>query len=91
MIENDRLKKSVKWTGKSYGGRFGNARFAFLLRFGVLPSYALVALVAAFFMVFRRRQCNKVTAKESRSVQKGQIGFFVVSNREMKNILFMTA
>ena len=34
MIENDSLKKSVKWTGKSYGGRFGNACFAFLLRFG---------------------------------------------------------
>lgn len=66
MIENDRLKKSIKWTGKSYGGRFGNACFAFLLRFGVLPAYALVALVAAFFMVFRRRQCAESSRYLSR-------------------------
>lgn len=49
--------KNIRWSGKSYGGRFGNACFAFLLRIGRTPAYALLVFVAAFFMLFRRRQC----------------------------------
>ena len=47
----------LQWTGRSYGGRFGNYCFALLLRGGMLPAYALLVFVSAFFMFFRRVQC----------------------------------
>ncbi len=51
------MEKNLKWNGRSYGGRFGNGVFAVLLRFGRMPAYVLMAFVALFFMLFRRRQC----------------------------------
>lgn len=51
------MENKLRWNGKSYGGKFGNACFVFLLRCGTLPAYALLTVVAAFFMLFRRRQC----------------------------------
>lgn len=51
------MANKLQWNGKSYGGKFGNACFMFLLRCGTLPAYALLAGVAAFFMLFRRKQC----------------------------------
>ena len=58
--------KNLKWTGKSAGGRFGNAWFAMLLRIGVFPAYVLLIFVAAFFMVFRQRQCAESSSYLSR-------------------------
>lgn len=45
------------WTGKSYGGYFGNKCFALLLKLGLFPAYLLLVFVAAYFMFFRRRAC----------------------------------
>ncbi len=50
-------ENNLKWTGRSYGGKFGTRCFAMLLRLGMLPAYALLIFVAAFFMLFRRNQC----------------------------------
>lgn len=44
-----------QWTGKSYGGYWGNLCFLKLLKLGLAPAYVLLAFVAAYFMVFRRR------------------------------------
>lgn len=46
------------WTGKSYGGYFGNKCFALLLKLGLFPAYLLLVFVAAYFMFFRRRACS---------------------------------
>ncbi len=45
------------WTGKSYGGYFGNKCFALLLKLGLFPAYLLLVFVAAYFMFFRRKAC----------------------------------
>ena len=45
------------WTGKSYGGYFGNKCFALLLKLGLFPAYLLLVFVAAYFMFFRRAAC----------------------------------
>lgn len=58
----------LKWSGRSYGGKFGNRCFALLLRAGVLPAYALLVFVAAFFMFFRRRQCAESGAYLARAL-----------------------
>ncbi len=43
------------WTGKSHGGYAGHLCFAFIVRrMGLRPAYALLALVAAYFMAFKR-------------------------------------
>ncbi len=57
---------NLKWTGKSAGGRFGNACFAVLLRLGVFPAYVLLVFVAGFFMLFRRNQCAESSRYLSR-------------------------
>ncbi len=45
----------LSWTGKSYGGYFGNLCFLALLKIGMFPAYILLFFVTAYFMVFRPR------------------------------------
>ncbi len=56
----------LKWTGRSYGGKFGTQTFALLLRVGMMPAYALLVFVSAFFMIFRRKQCAESSKYLSR-------------------------
>lgn len=48
----------ARWTGKSYGGYWGNWCFLQLLKLGALPAYGLLLFVAAYFVVFRRKACE---------------------------------
>lgn len=50
--------KKIQWTGKSYGGYFGNWCFLKLLKFGMYPAYLLLVFVALYFQVFRPTACK---------------------------------
>lgn len=45
------------WTGKSYGGYWGNWCFVQLLKVGMYPAYFLLVFVALYFLIFRRKVC----------------------------------
>ena len=58
--------KNLKWSGKSYGGYWGNLVFLRLLKVGLLPAYFLLVFVSAFFVVFRRRAVAPIAGYLSR-------------------------
>lgn len=45
----------AQWTGKTRGGYLGNKIFIWLLKIGVLPAYALLVFVAAYFALLKRK------------------------------------
>ncbi len=47
----------INWTGKSFGGYFGNLCFLKLLKIGMYPAYALLVFVVAYFQIFRSSAC----------------------------------
>ena len=48
----------IQWTGKTYGGYFGNWCFLKLLKFGMYPAYLLLVFVASYFQIFRPTACK---------------------------------
>lgn len=50
--------KKLQWTGKSYGGYFGNWCFLKLLKFGMYPAYLLLVFVASYFQFCRPTACR---------------------------------
>ncbi len=49
------MEENKKWRGKSYGGKWGNLCFVFLLKhFGPCAAYVLLLFVALYFTAFKR-------------------------------------
>ncbi len=74
----------LKWTGKSFGGYFGNLCFLKLLKLGIYPAYSLLVFVAAYFQIFRGSTCIGARAFLERVLNK-KIGRF---SFELYKLLF---
>ncbi len=74
----------INWTGKSFGGYFGNLCFLKLLSLGMYPAYALLVFVAAYFQIFRSSACAGGRAFLSRVMER-KVGVF---SCELYKLLF---
>lgn len=75
--------KRVAWSGKSYGGYWGTLSFLALLKIGLLPAYVLLAFVAAFFVLFRRRAVSQIAGYLSRILGRRVRGVSLAAYRSV--------
>ncbi len=74
----------INWTGKSFGGYFGNLCFLKLLKIGMYPAYTLLVFVAAYFQIFRSSVCAGARVFLEKVLGR-KVGVF---SRELYKLLF---